>query len=98
MGLSQLRGPSIRWTCCPGGDAPGSRPPSPDQEARSLDPGPAFLFWLQFSLMVAFPEVPLGIFLFCVCVIAIGAVQVGRPPGLPRAASAGCGVGWAQGA
>ncbi|XP_027827149.2 endosomal/lysosomal proton channel TMEM175 isoform X2 [Ovis aries] len=28
-----------------------------------------------FSLMVAFPEVPLGIFLFCVCVTAIGAVQ-----------------------
>ncbi|XP_059534117.1 endosomal/lysosomal proton channel TMEM175 [Myotis daubentonii] len=28
-----------------------------------------------FSLMMAFPEVPLGIFLFCVCVIAIGAVQ-----------------------
>nr|KAF6503083.1 transmembrane protein 175 [Molossus molossus] len=25
--------------------------------------------------MMAFPEVPLGIFLFCVCVIAIGAVQ-----------------------
>ncbi|XP_069451071.1 endosomal/lysosomal proton channel TMEM175 isoform X2 [Ovis canadensis] len=30
---------------------------------------------LTFSLMVAFPEVPLGIFLFCVCVTAIGAVQ-----------------------
>ncbi|XP_036182250.1 endosomal/lysosomal potassium channel TMEM175 isoform X2 [Myotis myotis] len=30
-----------------------------------------------FSLMMAFPEVPLGIFLFCVCVIAIGAVQIG---------------------
>lgn len=28
-----------------------------------------------FSLMVAFPKVPLGIFLFCACVIAIGAVQ-----------------------
>ncbi|XP_047655459.1 endosomal/lysosomal proton channel TMEM175 isoform X4 [Phacochoerus africanus] len=28
-----------------------------------------------FSLMVTFPEVPLGIFLFCVCVIAIGAIQ-----------------------
>uniref|UniRef100_A0A9L0TVA7 Endosomal/lysosomal proton channel TMEM175 n=1 Tax=Equus caballus TaxID=9796 RepID=A0A9L0TVA7_HORSE len=28
-----------------------------------------------FSLMVTFPEVPLGIFLFCVCVITIGAVQ-----------------------
>ncbi|XP_040093657.1 endosomal/lysosomal potassium channel TMEM175 isoform X2 [Oryx dammah] len=28
-----------------------------------------------FSLMVAFPEVPLGIFLFCTCVTAIGAVQ-----------------------
>ncbi|XP_004624751.1 endosomal/lysosomal potassium channel TMEM175 isoform X1 [Octodon degus] len=28
-----------------------------------------------FSLMVTFPDVPLGIFLFCVCVIAIGAVQ-----------------------
>ncbi|XP_057560871.1 endosomal/lysosomal proton channel TMEM175 isoform X2 [Hippopotamus amphibius kiboko] len=28
-----------------------------------------------FSLMVTFPEVPLGIFLFCMCVIAIGAVQ-----------------------
>lgn len=26
--------------------------------------------------MVTFPDVPLGIFLFCVCVIAIGAVQV----------------------
>lgn len=37
------------------------------------------VFWLQFSLMVTFPEVPLGIFLFCMCVIAIGAVQVGRP-------------------
>ncbi|XP_069352293.1 endosomal/lysosomal proton channel TMEM175 isoform X5 [Eulemur rufifrons] len=32
-----------------------------------------------FSLMVTFPDVPLGIFLFCVCVIAIGAVQVGCP-------------------
>ncbi|XP_058402481.1 endosomal/lysosomal proton channel TMEM175 isoform X3 [Diceros bicornis minor] len=31
-----------------------------------------------FSLMVTFPEVPLGIFLFCVCVIAIGAVQIER--------------------
>uniref|UniRef100_A0AAA9SA27 Endosomal/lysosomal proton channel TMEM175 n=1 Tax=Bos taurus TaxID=9913 RepID=A0AAA9SA27_BOVIN len=29
----------------------------------------------EFSLMVTFPEVPLGIFLFCMCVIAIGAVQ-----------------------
>ncbi|XP_019568040.2 endosomal/lysosomal proton channel TMEM175 isoform X1 [Rhinolophus sinicus] len=28
-----------------------------------------------FSLMVTFPEVPLGILLFCVCVITIGAVQ-----------------------
>ncbi|XP_054437821.1 endosomal/lysosomal proton channel TMEM175 isoform X4 [Pteronotus mesoamericanus] len=28
-----------------------------------------------FSLMVTFPEAPLGIFLFCTCVIAIGAVQ-----------------------
>ncbi|XP_055977484.1 endosomal/lysosomal proton channel TMEM175 isoform X1 [Sorex fumeus] len=28
-----------------------------------------------FSLMVTFPDVPLGIFLFCVCVIAIGTVQ-----------------------
>lgn len=28
-----------------------------------------------FSLMVTFPDVPLGIFLFCVCVIAIGVVQ-----------------------
>ncbi|XP_036903313.1 endosomal/lysosomal potassium channel TMEM175 isoform X2 [Sturnira hondurensis] len=28
-----------------------------------------------FSLMVAFPAAPLGIFLFCACVIAIGAVQ-----------------------
>ncbi|XP_067590900.1 endosomal/lysosomal proton channel TMEM175 isoform X3 [Pseudorca crassidens] len=28
-----------------------------------------------FSLMVAFPEVPLGILLFCVCVMAVGAVQ-----------------------
>ncbi|XP_014388951.1 PREDICTED: endosomal/lysomomal potassium channel TMEM175 [Myotis brandtii] len=44
-----------------------------------------------FSLMMAFPEVPLGIFLFCVCVIAIGAVQVRPPPpGLPRAASRRC--------
>lgn len=32
--------------------------------------------------MVTFPEVPLGILLFCVCVITIGAVQVGYP-GLP---------------
>ncbi|KAM8800734.1 endosomal/lysosomal proton channel TMEM175 isoform 3-T3 [Rhynchonycteris naso] len=31
-----------------------------------------------FSLMVTFPEVPLGIFLFCMCVITIGAVQIGR--------------------
>ncbi|XP_011792218.1 PREDICTED: transmembrane protein 175 [Colobus angolensis palliatus] len=30
-----------------------------------------------FSLMVTFPDVPLGIFLFCVCVITIGVVQVG---------------------
>ncbi|XP_008840015.1 endosomal/lysosomal potassium channel TMEM175 isoform X2 [Nannospalax galili] len=28
-----------------------------------------------FSLMVTFPDVPLGIFLFCMCVIAIGSVQ-----------------------
>ncbi|XP_006893654.1 PREDICTED: transmembrane protein 175 [Elephantulus edwardii] len=28
-----------------------------------------------FSLMVTFPDVPLGIFLFCVCVITIGLVQ-----------------------
>ncbi|KAF6372642.1 transmembrane protein 175 [Rhinolophus ferrumequinum] len=28
-----------------------------------------------FSLMVTFPEVPLGILLFCLCVITIGAVQ-----------------------
>nr|XP_012329201.1 endosomal/lysomomal potassium channel TMEM175 isoform X4 [Aotus nancymaae] len=28
-----------------------------------------------FSLMVTFPDVPLGIFAFCVCVIAIGVVQ-----------------------
>ncbi|XP_042528699.1 endosomal/lysosomal potassium channel TMEM175 [Dipodomys spectabilis] len=28
-----------------------------------------------FSLMVTFPDVPLGIFLFCVCVITIGTVQ-----------------------
>uniref|UniRef100_A0A1D5RF32 Endosomal/lysosomal proton channel TMEM175 n=1 Tax=Macaca mulatta TaxID=9544 RepID=A0A1D5RF32_MACMU len=28
-----------------------------------------------FSLMVTFPDVPLGIFLFCVCVITIGVVQ-----------------------
>lgn len=27
--------------------------------------------------MVTFPDVPLGIFLFCMCVIAIGSVQVG---------------------
>lgn len=27
--------------------------------------------------MVTFPDVALGIFLFCVCVITIGAVQVG---------------------
>ncbi|XP_053778610.1 endosomal/lysosomal proton channel TMEM175 isoform X4 [Desmodus rotundus] len=32
-----------------------------------------------FSLMVAFPAAPLGIFLFCTCVIAIGVVQVGCP-------------------
>lgn len=43
------------------------------------------VFWLQFSLMVTFPEVPLGIFLFCMCVIAIGAVQVGLPRRLPSA-------------
>ncbi|XP_036777347.1 endosomal/lysosomal proton channel TMEM175 isoform X9 [Manis pentadactyla] len=34
-----------------------------------------------FSLMVTFPEVPLGIFLFCMCVIAIGAVQRAPPTG-----------------
>ncbi|XP_058923393.1 endosomal/lysosomal proton channel TMEM175 isoform X2 [Kogia breviceps] len=28
-----------------------------------------------FSLMVAFPEAPLGILLFCVCVMAVGAAQ-----------------------
>lgn len=45
---------------------------------------PGFLcFSLQFSLMVTFPEVPLGIFLFCVCVITIGAVQVGPLPAFP---------------
>ncbi|XP_053433863.1 endosomal/lysosomal proton channel TMEM175 isoform X9 [Nycticebus coucang] len=35
-------------------------------------PGPRVA---KFSLMVTFPDVPLGIFLFCTCVIAIGAVQ-----------------------
>ncbi|XP_060044373.1 endosomal/lysosomal proton channel TMEM175 isoform X7 [Erinaceus europaeus] len=29
-----------------------------------------------FSLMVTFPEAPLGIFLFCMCVVAIGGVQM----------------------
>uniref|UniRef100_A0A8I3WBE0 Endosomal/lysosomal proton channel TMEM175 n=1 Tax=Callithrix jacchus TaxID=9483 RepID=A0A8I3WBE0_CALJA len=36
--------------------------------------GSCFCFQ-QFSLMVTFPDVPLGIFMFCVCVIAIGIVQ-----------------------
>nr|XP_023405551.1 endosomal/lysosomal potassium channel TMEM175 [Loxodonta africana] len=36
-----------------------------------------------FSLMVTFPDVPLGIFLFCACVITIGLAQVGGP-GLRR--------------
>ncbi|XP_034861404.1 endosomal/lysosomal potassium channel TMEM175 isoform X2 [Mirounga leonina] len=36
-----------------------------------------------FSLMVTFPEVPLGIFLFCMCVIAIGAVQGPLPAAYP---------------
>nr|XP_051696310.1 endosomal/lysosomal proton channel TMEM175 isoform X3 [Oryctolagus cuniculus] len=34
-----------------------------------------------FSLMVTFPNVALGIFLFCVCVITIGVVQPASPPG-----------------
>ena len=34
--------------------------------------------------MVTFPDVPLGIFLFCMCVIAIGAVQVGTPACRPH--------------
>lgn len=51
--------------------------------------------------MVTFPEVPLGILLFCVCVITIGAVQVGCPglPSPPRirvlrgtGARVGCGL------
>ncbi|XP_059779780.1 endosomal/lysosomal proton channel TMEM175 isoform X2 [Balaenoptera ricei] len=37
-----------------------------------------------FSLMVAFPEVPLGILLFCVCVMAVGAVQPASPAGADR--------------
>ncbi|XP_053433855.1 endosomal/lysosomal proton channel TMEM175 isoform X3 [Nycticebus coucang] len=45
--------------------------------------------WTQFSLMVTFPDVPLGIFLFCTCVIAIGAVQVGCPGPLPCSWGAG---------
>ncbi|KAM5158614.1 endosomal/lysosomal proton channel TMEM175 isoform 2-T3 [Callospermophilus lateralis] len=36
-----------------------------------------------FSLMVTFPDVPLGIFLFCVCVIAIGVVQGPVPKAHP---------------
>ena len=43
-----------------------------------MEPG-SLISWLQFSLMVAFPAAPLGIFLFCTCVIAIGVVQVGCP-------------------
>ncbi|KAM7243526.1 hypothetical protein CapIbe_006020 [Capra ibex] len=60
----------------------GRDAPSPDGSAaaRAWPSGlegalTLWVFWLQFSLMVAFPEVPLGIFLFCVCVTAIGAVQ-----------------------
>uniref|UniRef100_A0AAA9TX36 Endosomal/lysosomal proton channel TMEM175 n=1 Tax=Bos taurus TaxID=9913 RepID=A0AAA9TX36_BOVIN len=45
-----------------------------------------------FSLMVTFPEVPLGIFLFCMCVIAIGAVQVSQPPAWLGSGSGGCRV------
>lgn len=52
-----------------------------------------WVFWLQFSLMVAFPEVPLGIFLFCVCVTAIGAVQVGCRAFLRLRAQLRCGLG-----
>lgn len=53
-------------------------------------------FSLQFSLMVTFPEVPLGIFLFCVCVIAIGAVQVGCPGAPPPLkCPLELGAGWA---
>lgn len=51
--------------------------------------------------MVTFPEVPLGILLFCLCVITIGAVQVGclGLPSLPHirvlrgtGARVGCGL------
>ncbi|XP_060044368.1 endosomal/lysosomal proton channel TMEM175 isoform X2 [Erinaceus europaeus] len=37
-----------------------------------------------FSLMVTFPEAPLGIFLFCMCVVAIGGVQPLRPDISPQ--------------
>ncbi|XP_060044375.1 endosomal/lysosomal proton channel TMEM175 isoform X9 [Erinaceus europaeus] len=55
-----------------------------------------------FSLMVTFPEAPLGIFLFCMCVVAIGGVQRGqrtRPPAgagaVRRQPSGGAGCGGA---
>lgn len=54
---------------------------APPETVEPAHPAPVFS-WLQFSLMVTFPEVPLGILLFCVCVITIGAVQV-RRRGLP---------------
>lgn len=78
----------------------GRDTPSPDGSAaaRAWPSGLAgaltlWVFWLQFSLMVAFPEVPLGIFLFCVCVTAIGAVQVGCRAFLCLRAQLRCGLG-----
>lgn len=34
------------------------------------------LIFLQFSLMASFPGVPFGIFLFSVCAVVIGLIQV----------------------
>ncbi|XP_058157888.1 endosomal/lysosomal proton channel TMEM175 isoform X1 [Dasypus novemcinctus] len=60
--------PAIREGCQ--GEAAGA-----SAQAKLRGDPQAWLEGPAFSLMVTFPAEPLGIFLFCVCVIAIGAAQ-----------------------
>lgn len=37
------------------------------------------VFLFQFSLMVSFPGIPFGIFMFSICAVVIGLIQVQLP-------------------